>query len=596
MTMAAAESALVKDPVCGMAVDPATARHKAEHGAATYYFCSAGCRDKFAAEPARFLAASTGTPPTPAPLGAIYTCPMHPQVRQAGPGNCPICGMTLVPETVTADSGPSPELIDMTRRFWIGLALAVPVVALAMGGHFTNLHMLLSPITLNWIELVLATPVVLWAGWPFFERAWASIKNRSLNMFTLIAMGAGVSWAYSVVATFAPGLFPPEFRGMDGAVAIYFEVAAAIIVLVLLGQVLELRAREQTGGAIRALLNLAPKTARRLRADSADEEVGLEAVAINDRLRVRPGEKIPVDGELIEGRSTVDESMVTGEAMPVVKAAGAKVIGGTMNGAGSFVMRADKVGRDTMLAQIVQMVAQAQRSRAPIQRLADQVSGWFVPLVIAVAAAAQVAIAIATHWQLFPALMLRYAQQDALSYLLYLIGGGVVAFHVDEVHAWVCGHTRLILALTAAAALAAEGIYFLAQQGVTTVLGTGNDPFQPSVIPFNVGAIACGYLAGVALVRPERSRRTKAAVRVGSDDSYGIYLSQMVFITALTWLDWGRLSSVIPWPLLSLLTVGIVFACCIALTGLLARTPLAVPLTGRKQVPWRAPVPVQVPA
>ena len=387
-------SVLAKDPVCRMSVDPATARHKAEHGAATYYFCSAGCRDKFAAEPARFLAASTGTPPTPAPLGAIYTCPMHPQVRQAGPGNCPICGMTLVPETVTADSGPSPELIDMTRRFWIGLALAVPVVALAMGGHFTNLHMLLSPITLNWIELVLATPVVLWAGWPFFERAWASIKNRSLNMFTLIAMGAGVSWAYSVVATVAPGLFPPDFREMDGAVAIYFEVAAAIIVLVLLGQVLELRAREQTGGAIRALLNLAPKTARRLRADSADEEVGLEAVAINDRLRVRPGEKIPVDGELIEGRSTVDESMVTGEAMPVVKAAGAKVIGGTMNGAGSFVMRADKVGRDTMLAQIVQMVAQAQRSRAPIQRLADQVSGWFVPLVIATAVLAFVAWSI----------------------------------------------------------------------------------------------------------------------------------------------------------------------------------------------------------
>ncbi|MGC9957940.1 copper-transporting P-type ATPase, partial [Roseiarcus sp.] len=311
-----------------------------------------------------------------------------------GPGNCPICGMTLAPETITADSGPSPELIDMTRRFWIGLALAVPVVALAMGGHLTNLHMLLSPVVLNWIELVLATPVVLWAGWPFFERAWASIKNRSLNMFTLIAMGAGVSWAYSVVATVAPGLFPPEFRGMDGAVAIYFEVAAAITVLVLLGQVLELRAREQTGGAIRALLDLAPKTARRLRADGADEEVGLEAVAINDRLRVRPGEKIPVDGELIEGRSTVDESMVTGESMPVVKAAGAKVIGGTMNGAGSFVMRADKVGRDTMLAQIVQMVAQAQRSRAPIQRLADQVSGWFVPLVIAIAVLAFVAWSI----------------------------------------------------------------------------------------------------------------------------------------------------------------------------------------------------------
>ena len=273
----------------------------------------------------------------------------------------------------------------MTRRFWIGLVLTVPVMALEMGGHLTNLHMWLAAETSNWIQLALATPVVLWAGWPFFERAWASLVSRNLNMFTLIAMGTGVAWVYSVIATIAPGLFPPAFRGTDGAVAIYFEAAAAITVLVLLGQVLELRAREQTGGAIRALLDLAPKTARRIRADGADEEIGLEAVAVGDRLRVRPGEKVPVDGELMEGRSSVDESMVTGESMPVTKAAGAKLIGGTMNGSGSFVMRADKVGRDTMLAQIVQMVAQAQRSRAPIQRLADQVSGWFVPLVIAIA-------------------------------------------------------------------------------------------------------------------------------------------------------------------------------------------------------------------
>jgi Cu+-exporting ATPase len=375
-----------RDPVCGMAVNPATARNTAEHAGASYYFCSSRCREKFVAEPARYLKPESSAPaPKPAPAGTIYTCPMHPQIRQVGPGNCPICGMTLEPETMTADAGPSPELIDMTRRFWIGLALAVPVAALEMGGHLTNLHLWLAPEVSNWIPLVLATPVVLWAGWPFFTRAWASLVNRSLNMFTLIAMGTGVAWTYSLVATVAPGLFPPAFRGMDGAVAIYFEAAAAITVLVLLGQVLELRAREQTGGAIRALLDLAPKTARRIRADGADEEIGLEAVAVGDRLRVRPGEKIPVDGEIIEGRSTVDESMVTGESMPVVKAPAAKVIGGTMNGTGSFVMRADKVGRDTMLAQIVRMVAEAQRSRAPIQRLADQVAGWFVPLVIAIA-------------------------------------------------------------------------------------------------------------------------------------------------------------------------------------------------------------------
>ena len=282
----------------------------------------------------------------------------------------------------------------MTRRFWIGLVLTIPVIALEMGGHLTNLHMWLSPETSNWIQLVLATPVVLWAGWPFFERAWASLVSRNLNMFTLIAMGTGVAWTYSVIATVAPGLFPPGFRGPDGSVAIYFEAAATITVLVLLGQVLELRAREQTGGAIRALLDLAPKTARRIRADNTDEEIGLEAVAVGDHLRVRPGEKVPVDGGLIEGRSSVDESMVTGESMPVSKTVGAKVIGGTMNGTGSFVMRADKVGRDTMLAQIVQMVAEAERSRAPIQRLADQVSGWFVPLVIAAALLAFAAWAI----------------------------------------------------------------------------------------------------------------------------------------------------------------------------------------------------------
>jgi P-type Cu+ transporter len=325
---------------------------------------------------------------TPVPAGTIYTCPMHPQVRQVGPGNCPICGMALEPVLVTTETGPSAELVDMTRRFWIGLVLALPVVALEMGGHLTNLHTLLGQSLSNWLQFVIATPVVLWAGWPFFVRGWQSILTRNLNMFTLIAMGIGVAWVYSVVATLAPGIFPAAFGGPEGAVAVYFEAAAVITVLVLLGQVLELRAREQTSGAIRALLDIAPKTARRIAADGTEAEVQLDQVAVGDRLRVRPGEKVPVDGELIEGRSTLDESLVTGESMPVTKAPGAKVIGATLNQTGSFVMRAEKVGRDTMLAQIVQMVAAAQRSRAPIQRLADRVSGWFVPAVIVVAAIA----------------------------------------------------------------------------------------------------------------------------------------------------------------------------------------------------------------
>ncbi len=324
-------------------------------------------------------------PPVMLGEGVIYTCPMHPQVRQIGPGNCPICGMALEPEVATLGTGPSPELVDMSRRFWIGLVLSIPVLALEMGGHLTNLHMILGPQTSNWLQMVLATPVVLWAGWPFFERGWKSLVTRHLNMFTLIAMGTGAAWIYSDVATVAPGVFPDTFRAEEGSVAVYFEAAAVITVLVLLGQVLELRAREQTGGAIRALLDLAPKTARRVLADGTDEDVGLDAVAVGDRLRVRPGEKVPVDGVLLEGRSSVDESMITGESMPVTKEVGSTLIGGTMNQTGGFIMEAGKVGRDTMLSQIVRMVADAQRSRAPIQRLADEVSGWFVPVVIVVA-------------------------------------------------------------------------------------------------------------------------------------------------------------------------------------------------------------------
>jgi heavy metal translocating P-type ATPase len=383
----------VKDPVCGMSVDPHTAKHRHTHEGHTYFFCNPRCREKFIADPMGYLAPEKA-PPVPVPAGAIYTCPMHPEIRQEGPGSCPICGMALEPEIATADAGPNPELIDMTRRFWIGLALTLPVFALEMGGHLTGLHQWLGQQMSNWIQLVLATPVVLWAGWPFFERGWASIRTRNLNMFTLIAIGTGVAWLYSVVGTVWPGLFPASMRGHDGSVAIYFEAAAVITVLVLLGQVLELRAREQTSGAIRALLDLSPKMARRIRADGSDEDVSLEEVHAGDRLRVRPGERVPVDGEIVEGRSALDESMVTGESMPVTKTAGEKVIGGTMNQSGAFVMRADKVGRDTVLARIVQMVAEAQRSRAPIQRLADQVSAWFVPAVIAVALLAFVAWSI----------------------------------------------------------------------------------------------------------------------------------------------------------------------------------------------------------
>lgn len=381
------EATTVHDPVCGMTVDPATSKHRFEHHGETFHFCSAGCRIKFAADPVRYLAKEKAPAPE-MPAGTIYTCPMHPEIRQVGPGSCPICGMALEPEVASLETGPNPELADMTRRFWIGAALALPAVVLEMGGHLAGPHNWIDQTLSNWIQLVFATPVVLWAGRPFFVRGWQSLLTRNLNMFTLIAMGTGVAYVYSIIGTVAPQIFPANFRGHEGAVAVYFEAAAVITVLVLLGQVLELRARDATSGAIKALLQLAPKTARRVDADGSEHEVEIDTLHAGDRLRVRPGEKVPVDGILLEGRSSLDESLVTGESMPVTKESGAKVIAGTLNQSGSFVMRADKVGRETLLSQIVQMVADAQRSRAPIQRLADQVAGWFVPTVIAVALAA----------------------------------------------------------------------------------------------------------------------------------------------------------------------------------------------------------------
>jgi Cu+-exporting ATPase len=394
-----------------MTVDPHTAKHRAEHQGHPYYFCSAGCRAKFVADPARYLGAKEKQ--APVAEGATYTCPMHPQIRQPGPGSCPICGMALEPEIATAETGPNVELSDMTRRFWIGLALSAPVVVLEMGGHLVGSHGWLPQSLSNWVQFAFSTPVVLWAGWPFFVRGWQSIVTRNLNMFTLIAIGTGVAFLYSVVATASPQLFPPAFRMHDGAVAVYFEAAAVITVLVLLGQGLELRAREATSGAIKALLNLAPKTARRIGADGAEEDVPLQSIVVGDRLRVRPGEKVPVDGTVAEGRSTLDESMVTGESMPVTKGEGTNVIGGTINGPGGFVMSATKVGADTLLSRIVQMVAQAQRSRAPIQRLADQVAGWFVPAVIAVAV-----IAFAVWSVVGPEPRFAYALVAAVSVLI----------------------------------------------------------------------------------------------------------------------------------------------------------------------------------
>jgi Cu+-exporting ATPase len=408
------QPATIIDPVCGMDVTPGgAAGGSAEHAGTTYWFCNPGCRERFIADPARFLKPPAAPASTSGNDTRIYTCPMHPEVRQVGPGSCPKCGMALEPLEVTVDEGPNHELVDMTRRFWGSLVLTVPVLALAMGEMLAPaLVSALGPTAWLWSQVVLSTPVVLWGGWPFFVRGWQSLVTRNLNMFTLIALGTGAAFAYSVFAVLFPDALPHAMRH-GGVPPVYFEAAAVITALVLLGQVLELRARSATSGAIRALLGLQPKTARRLREVGNEEDVPLEHVAVGDRLRVRPGERVPVDGVVLEGRSAVDEALVTGEPIPVEKEPGSRVTGGTVNGTGGFVMRADRVGADTLLAQIVRMVGEAQRSRAPIQRLADQVSAWFVPAVVAVA------VLTALAWGLFgPEPRLAYALVNSVAVLI----------------------------------------------------------------------------------------------------------------------------------------------------------------------------------
>ena len=388
-----ADGGKAKDPVCGMTVDPTKTPHRAEYEGRSVSFCSAGCRTRFMADTDRYAEGAVA-PAAATPAGTVYTCPMHPEIRQVGPGACPICGMALEPEDASVETGPNPEIVDFTRRLKLAALLSAPLFIIEMGAHLTGWRVPIADVWMGWLQFALATPVVLWAGLPFFQRGWASVRSGHLNMFTLIALGTGVAWAFSTLAVLAPGVIPEAFNSRHGAPPLYFEASAVIVTLVLLGQLLELRAREQTSGAIRALIDLTPKQALRVEADGADREIDVAAIVVGDRLRVRPGEKIPVDGVVEQGRATIDEALVTGESMPVTRGEGDAVVAGSLNTTGSFIMRAERVGADTLLAQIVQLVAKAQRSRAPIQRLADRVAGWFVPMVLAAAILAFVAWAL----------------------------------------------------------------------------------------------------------------------------------------------------------------------------------------------------------
>ncbi len=405
----------VKDPVCGMSVEPDKTEHHAHHDAQDYHFCSAGCKTKFIADPEHYLSGAHLEKDKDVPAGTIYTCPMHPEIRQEGPGSCPICGMALEPETFSLETGPDPEYIDMRRRFWVSALFTIPLFIFAMGELIPGnpFEGMFDPALGQWLQLVLASPVILWGAWPFFVRGVQSVKTMNLNMFTLIGLGVAVAYGFSVFATIFPDAFPDAFRGHNGNVAIYFEAAAVITTLVLLGQVLELKARGQTSSALRALLELAPPVALRINEDGSEEEISLDQVQLGDKLRVRPGDKVPVDGTISKGSSTLDQSMITGEPIPVSKGEGDNVTGGTVNQTGSFVMVADRIGKDTLLAKIVQMVAEAQRSRAPIQKLADTVAGLFVPAVVVIAIATFIIWGI---WGPHPALA--YALVNAVAVLI----------------------------------------------------------------------------------------------------------------------------------------------------------------------------------